>query len=271
MISAETRARIKGYVEGMIQHTVEKILERERWRREGKPRRGSKSDAGYKPFHYALIPEGVRRVSEFERTFSTSLGSSFEEVGMLVASEHHGFAKRTYELTGGISLSAVSFIESAMKRIDESGVFCSYPELVAGVTHAATDTNSVTRTVRADLFVKTRDNEEWYFEIKTPEANKGQCLELTSRLLHICAMRRSHFPKVKTYFAMGYNPYGEERSLYRWNVVLRYTDLQNQVLIGKEFWDLLGGDGTYEELLSIYKEVGREKGKELIDRLALNY
>lgn len=43
------------------------------------------------------------------------------------------------------------------------------------------------------------------------------------------------------------------------------------VLLGREFWDLLGGTGTYNELLSIYVEVGKEKGPDIVDRLMADY
>ena len=48
-------------------------------------------------------------------------------------------------------------------------------------------------------------------------------------------------------------------------------DLEDEVLLGKEFWDLVGGVGTYEEVLEIYQEVGREKGPDMLDQLALGY
>ncbi|MHC1625190.1 MAG: TdeIII family type II restriction endonuclease, partial [Methermicoccaceae archaeon] len=70
---------------------------------------------------------------------------------------------------------------------------------------------------------------------------------------------------------MGYNPYGTDRQMYNHSFALRYMDMDNQVMIGKEFWELVGGEGTYEELLEIYSEVGKEKGADLIDQLALNY
>ncbi len=76
---------------------------------------------------------------------------------------------------------------------------------------------------------------------------------------------------MRTHFAMGYNPYGEDKSSYKWSFAVRHMDIRNQVLIGREFWDLLGGEGTYEELLDIYQQVGREKASDLLDRLSLNY
>jgi hypothetical protein len=47
--------------------------------------------------------------------------------------------------------------------------------------------------------------------------------------------------------------------------------LQNEMLLGVDFWTLVGGEGTYEELLEIYRELGREKGKAMIDALAFGF
>ena len=44
-----------------------------------------------------------------------------------------------------------------------------------------------------------------------------------------------------------------------------------EVLIGSEFWDLIGGTGTYDEILAIYQKVGKEKGPDMLDQLALGY
>jgi hypothetical protein len=48
-------------------------------------------------------------------------------------------------------------------------------------------------------------------------------------------------------------------------------DLKNEVLIGKEFWDMVGDPGTYEEGLGIYQEVGKGNGLDILDQLALRY
>jgi len=46
-----------------------------------------------------------------------------------------------------------------------------------------------------------------------------------------------------------------------------FFDLNNEILVGKEFWDFLGGENTYEEILRIFKSVGEAKGKEITRRL----
>ena len=49
------------------------------------------------------------------------------------------------------------------------------------------------------------------------------------------------------------------------------TPFNQAILIGHEFWNIVGGPGTYEELLEIYQEVGREKTKYILDTLAFGF
>lgn len=50
-----------------------------------------------------------------------------------------------------------------------------------------------------------------------------------------------------------------------------YTPFDQAVLIGHEFWDIIGGTTAYEELLDIYEEAGKEKSKYMIDALAFGF
>lgn len=151
-----------------------------------------------------------------------------------------------------------------------TGIPAPYPELVNRVLSTATH-DGETRKRIADLYLADDQGNEIYFEIKSPKPNKGQCLEATERLLQIHAIKRAGPPKVRTFYAMAYNPYGVAKATYSHSFTLRYMDINNQVLIGKEFWDFMGGPETYEEVLAVYREVGREKGPDLIDQLALGY
>lgn len=45
---------------------------------------------------------------------------------------------------------------------------------------------------------------------------------------------------------------------------------EEQILLEDEFWDIVGRKGTFNELLEIYREVGREKGRQVMDRLGYN-
>jgi len=217
-----------------------------------------------------MLSEGILRISEFERSFSTKLGTTFAECARLIAKDHYAQAVREYRVEGKISRDAIRIIEALVDEIGTNGVARSYLDMVVEVL-AAKGPPEVARARRADLFLQDTSGNEIYFEIKSPQPNKGQCLEVADRLLTIHALRRAGPPTVKTYYAMGYNPFGMEKASYNWSFATRYLDINNQVLIGKEFWDTLGGADTYEELLEIYREVGREKGRDVLDQLDLDY
>ncbi|MEO0108633.1 MAG: TdeIII family type II restriction endonuclease, partial [candidate division WOR-3 bacterium] len=223
-----------------------------------------------KPFHEAILPAGIIAVTEFERSFSTRLGSTFEEAARLIALQRNALAERQHTVSGQVTRRADKEIEDLVKHVDEQGWNGSYIDTANRI--AAIDGNGgVGHRVLLDLYVKRKDGSESYFEMKSPKPNKGQCLEVISRLLHVHASKRMASPGVQTYFAMAYNPYGEDRASYEHSFALRYLDFKNMVLLGSEFWNLIGGEGTYDEVLGIYREVGREKGPNLIEQLALGY
>jgi hypothetical protein len=81
-ISDLTRAKIKAYLEVFIERTVE--LHR------GREIDAFTSAADYlgltsakgrlKPFHAALLPQSISRISAFERSLSTTLGTIFSRI-----------------------------------------------------------------------------------------------------------------------------------------------------------------------------------------------
>lgn len=62
--------------------------------------------------------------------------------------------------------------------------------------------------------------------------------------------------QVTTFVGMAYNPYEPEN--FRWPLPLNYLKAGEDLLVGKSFWDFLGGNGTYEELLTLFEEIGNE-------------
>ena len=269
IIKQETKHRIKGFLEGFIQGLIDEHKKQPATQRDlGTPRRVS-TQGNFKPFHEALLPEGMLRINRFERSFSTKLGMTFEEVAKLIAQDYHAEAVRGYTVRGNVSTEAIRTIESIINTIGSGGMKRNFHDLVNEVLGTSTAGGEI-RTRIADLYIKNRKGEEYFFEIKSPKPNKGQCLEATDRLLQIHAIKRLA-SQINTFYAMAYNPYGDDKKQYNHSFAKNYMDLNNQVLIGKEFWDLVGGDSSYEEVLKIYQEVGKEKGPDMIDQLALNY
>ena len=122
------------------------------------------------------------------------------------------------------------------------------------------------RRPRIDLFVKSFDEIEYYFDLKTAKPNMGEFKGHKRTLLEWVAIRgaENNTAKVRTLIAIPYNPY-EPESYQRWTLQGLF-DLDNEIMVADEFWNFLGGEDTYDQLLSVFEEVGIELRPEIDDR-----
>jgi hypothetical protein len=265
-ISAITRAKIKGYLEGFLTDLVQSHTAPNAAARRVSGRAGT-----LKPFHKVILPKQLLSLASFERSFSTRLGTTFEECARLIALDHYEEVRRGYDIHAPVNIAALNMIEQHVALFEHRTTLRpKFDDLVESLVIAA-DQPQEPRTIRADLYLRATDSTEYLFELKTPLPNKGQCLEVTQRLLRFHLFKQKARPQLQAYFAMAYNPYGTQRSDYRWEYARSYTPFDDVVLIGAEFWSLIGGPTTYTELLEIYQEVGHERSKYIIDSLIFDF
>ena len=111
-------------------------------------------------------------------------------------------------------------------------------------------------------------NESWkklkQFSNKTVKNNIDKT-EIAKRNM---LLLKAHDPKYEPYFALYYNPGGEEKKDYNWSMPSKIFDMINDpcVLIGKDYWEIVGGKDTYKDLLKIFKEVGI-KTREVLEKI----
>ncbi len=68
---------------------------------------------------------------------------------------------------------------------------------------------------------------------------------------------------IKTMMGIPYNPY--EPKLYnRWTLRGMF-DMHNEILIAEQLWNFLGGEGSYDELLTAFELAGIELRAEIDD------
>ncbi|MEA5512495.1 TdeIII family type II restriction endonuclease [Nodularia sp. UHCC 0506] len=276
-INKNTRAVIKGYLEGFIQGLIDEYKGRNSLRPTTATEYLSRysSNGELKPFQAALIPPELIRINQFERGLSTKLGNSFEECARLIALQHHQKVYRGYDINTEVSSAAFAEAElqkqnyeSAVKGEKEKP---SFEQMVTAVLNARRNDDLAKKIVRVDLYIVGKDGTEFCFEIKAPKPNKGQCLEVLQRLLRFHLLLGLNRPQLQAYYAMPYNPYGVNKSDYKWTHAKSYLPFDDAVVIGNDFWSTVGGNTAYEELLEIYLEVGREKGKYMLDNLAFGF
>jgi len=208
------------------------------------------------PFHDALVP-GIRGLGE--RGFSTALGNLHERIALGIAREVHADVRRAHDLSGSLPVLAREFITQRVAQLEDRAALPDHSyerEQLLGAFGA-----EVPEGTRIDLYVKTHEGAEHYFEIKSPKPNKGQCIEMKLRLLTVLGIRRDE--GVFVWWGVPYNPYGTAAA-YAHPYPPRFFDFPNEVKLGSDFWNFVGGDeGAFDALLDLYRKVGEEYAEQL--------
>lgn len=229
-------------------------------RRSDEPKSGN-------PFTKALLPNIDPRTLAFERSFSTSFGqATVERMALWVAEDNGSTAERQRNTTGTVTESQLQTIGDIRRSLRRKGSDTrpDWGSEVGRITMAKTG-NPGTIAVNSDLYVRKPDGTEQFFSIKSPKANLDQTMQAKEDCLKLKAIDPGYEP----YFALHHNPFGEDLHDYDWGFTLNIFDLHSPaLLIGEDFWNLLGGQGTYQELLQIFREVNLELEDEIDDFFA---
>jgi hypothetical protein len=223
------------------------------------------SEEGHRPFHGNLLSEQIIKFSAFERSFSTSLGQSFfEKISKLIAIDVDGTsAVEKQKITRvNLSQSCINQIEEHIKALRENtlGRAPSWEKDISNLINTGTKNE---HRIISDLWFK-RNGVEHFFSIKTVKPNLDQTSEAKRDMLKLFASNNSF----KVYFALTYNPFGEKRSDYNHSFPKRLFNMYADecVLIGKDYWDFIGGPNTYKDLMKLTEDVGKDT-KELLKKL----
>lgn len=221
-----------------------------------------------RPFHRALLSEKALFWSRFERSFSTSFGQRAIEKISAIAVRSAGATQVTNQKTTEVGLTQVqnNAINAHIESLRGNNAPPPRWELdFARVNIPRVDERIDQSRVISDLWW-VKDGINHYMSIKTVKPNIDQTAEAKRDLLKL----KVNDPNCRVFFGLYYNPYGESRADYSWSPPKKIFDLQNDevILIGKDYWDTLGGNGFYEELLEIAEECG-ERTRAQIDQLGI--
>ncbi len=221
------------------------------------------------PFHYRLLGKDRMALYSFVHSVSTSLGQSiFEQVAVILAESLGHKAHHQYNLEGYISDKAVLVIDgierglkSCAQKPNSEAEFIE----VEAVSQSG-DLGKIQKK-KVDIFIES-DDAEFYFELKTAKPNIAGFESVKKQLLQWVALRTSKekpAKKIHTIVAIPYNPY-EPKPYSRWTLQGLF-DLEKEVKVGQEFWDLVGGEGSYEKLLTCFEQAGVELYDEIDQKM----
>lgn len=244
---------IESIITGMMERVMNKVLYEDPFI--------SEKHKTKKPLYAALVPDEIFKGSHFERRFVTPFGRVWEELALAVAKGYHGNASLGHTVTGTIGAERLRRIQETLNRLEHKGNKNKvYPNWISELDYILKGRGKkVPCTVVCDLYVENeREDFKMAFELKAPLPNSDQTKVSKEKLFKLIAMDGSTLVN-KAYYALPYNPYGN-KSDYKWAFPMRWFDMQNDpcVLIGPEFWDKVGGNGTYKTFITEVNKLGED-------------
>ena len=222
------------------------------------------------PFHARLLGKDRLALYAFIHSLNTNFGSSiFEPAAVAVAKEK--FAKTGCQTTVGGHVSEQAQFE-IQKIMDELTTGDRAPDKTRELERIRrVCRGGKTRQVKptkADIFLQGHDGALYYIDLKTAKPNRGNFKEFKRTLMEWSAAVLHEKPKAKVnaLIAIPYNPY-EPKPYARWTMA-GMLDTRKELKVEKEFWDFLGGDGAYEDLLDCFESVGKKMRREIDDYFA---
>lgn len=214
-----------------------------------------------KPLYAALVPDEIFKGSHFERRFVTPFGGVWEKLAAVVAKEFHGRCENELKISGMVGLESLRRIQEILARLEhkkKDGAKIK-PDWISELNYIkAGGGDPVPVDVICDIYIDSAvTGLKYAFEVKAPLPNSDQTKVSKEKMFKLLAMD----PPVvdHAFFALPYNPYGKKEN-YSWSFPARWFNMRSDpsVLIGGEFWDLIGGTGTYANFIKEINLLGKE-------------
>jgi len=215
-----------------------------------------------KPLYAALVPDEIFKGSHFERRFVTPFGSAWEKLAIVAANKGLGYGDKGVSINGQVNSERLRRIQETLNNLEHSEkgkkkIKPDWKEELKYILEGKSD-KLIPTTVICDVYAEDRKNNKKYvFELKAPLPNSDQTKVSKEKILKLYSMDPIQVDGA--YYALPYNPYGK-RADYSWAFPARWFDMKNDevVLIGDEFWEKIGGTGTYKAFIEAINEIGKE-------------
>lgn len=217
------------------------------------------------PFHTRLLGKDRLALYAFIHSLNTNFGTTiFEPVALELARKNFKSAQLQVIAGTRISEEAHRVIQDIMDNLATAGSSPNKPKEIEAIRKVCQKGKmKKVKLTRVDVRVESNSGELFLFDIKTAKPNAGGFKEFKRTLLEWVAAVLAENPraKVNTTIAIPYNPY-EPQPYNRWTM-RGMLDLDDELKVAKEFWDFIGGEGAYDELLNIFERVGIELRPEI--------
>jgi type II restriction enzyme len=216
------------------------------------------------PFHYRLLGKDRMALYSFIQSLNTTFGTSiFEPVAETLAKTYFVKAQSQYVVGNKISEHAQHEIQHIIDNLTIGTDPDKREEIQKIRDVCQKGSMNTSKPVKVDLLVENGEGSLFLFDLKTAKPNISNFKDFKRTLLEWCAIALAKNPDldIHSLIAIPYNPY-EPRPYERWTLK-GMLDLEQELKVANEFWDFLGGDDAYQDLLDCFERVGIELGPEI--------
>jgi hypothetical protein len=209
------------------------------------------------PFHYRLLGQDRMALYSFIQSLNTTFGTSiYEPVAETLAKTHFVKAQSQYVVGNEISEYAQNEIQDIINELTTHANPDKREEIQRIRAVCQKGRMNTLRTVKVDLLVENHEGSLFLFDLKTAKPNISNFKDFKRTLLEWCAIVLAQNPVIDIHslIAIPYNPY-EPEPYERWTL-RGMLDLEQELIVADEFWNFLGGDGVYQDLLNCFERVG---------------
>lgn len=210
----------------------------------------------FMPFHFRLLGRDRMALYSFMQSLLTTFGTSiFEPVAKELAKTKFAKVETQYTVGNEIYKDCQQAVQDIINELTITGNPDKKKELQTLKKHLGGETNKL-KAIKVDLFVEMQSGEQYFFDLKTAKPNKGDFQKFKQTLLEWAgiAYTKNKNAKVHTLIAIPYNPYEPEP--YQFWTMKGMLDTDEEMMVSEKFWNFLGGDGVYTELLDCFEKVG---------------
>lgn len=210
------------------------------------------------PFHSLFFPDEALLASKNERSVVTAMGQGFyPRLAQLVAEEKYTKVFLNFTVGGPLNDAACNRIEELITELRTGRRRPDHDSEISDIL-AHTGGGMRTTETKADFYIDDFINGPLFIEIKSPLPNLDIAAESKKKILYFLAIKnREGMTGAAGYLAFPYNPF-LTREFYSHSFTKRIMDMEKEVLMGEEFWNLIGGPACFSELLDVIDQVKSE-------------
>jgi hypothetical protein len=199
-----------------------------------------KQETEYKPFFEALFDKKTIINGAILQSLYTTFGMSiYEQIAIILAKAAGYETQRQYKLLGSIDKETELLILDIFNSPRKNKII---------------EIEEIREKIKPSVSLDADNDRVVDVYIKKP--NKSEFEAIRKKILRWVGLRLSQDKKVTvgTYIGIPYNPYFPE-DYNRWTGEKCHKE---EVLVQNDLWNMFAGYDVFDELIEIFKEVGRE-------------